>query len=647
MLLAACVIVAVLLAGCRSNDVGLVPVGPTPIDGEPSSALWRQRAHGGPIGQLALHPTGDVLAVADGSPIVGMADAETLQLVPALEVRHHPGPRTASFSPDGALLATGAYGGVRVWDVDTGDLIRELILDVDSAADTVAWSPDGALLAVGRRPGRGGLGVVGFVVWHVATGELVAAIETCWWVHALAWRDDGGQLAAGARGPLWCGDSSVLVVETTTWREVVRVDAVVPHDALHWDASRAAFVYVDAGRVWSLRPSPDARASLVAPVEGVSALAIRPDTNAITVGLEDGGVHTLSSDGALETSIGTHATSVTSIAWAGAGDVVFSSSTAGSVIRHVTATGERSEARLGQGRSYGVAWSPDDTVVATGGDDGALRSWAATNGAPLAEVFAHPHGVAALAWHPSEARLATLGDGLVRLWHTDDLTLADEAWHPGYFSDADLAWSLDGSLLAAAGGVWVDVFRSPGLELSERLERRSTAIAWSPDGQRLAHGSWWVDGDEYEPAAIVDLVAGEAELMPVTGHVGLAVAWSGARIAVGDIGSTLIWDAHAGVKVHRIEFGPNRRITSLDWSPGGRFLAIGGDCDYSAAGRVCVVVWDSELDATVEVFGRSDIENTVGQVRWSRSGDLLAATDWSGNLAVARFERASDGASVP
>jgi WD40 repeat protein len=57
-----------------------------------------------------------------------------------------------TFSPDGALLATGGYGTeVRVWRVADGELVRSFDVGPVAGGLTPEFSPDGLTLAVGNR----------------------------------------------------------------------------------------------------------------------------------------------------------------------------------------------------------------------------------------------------------------------------------------------------------------------------------------------------------------------------------------------------------------------------------------------------------------------------------------------------------------
>jgi hypothetical protein len=81
----------------------------------------------------------------------------------------------------------------------------------------------------------------------------------------------------------------------------------------------------------------------------------------------------LAPDGTRGSPLASYAKAVTSLAWGDGGGVLFSASRSGVVTRSVVAGGASVSARVGVGRSFALRWSPDGSVVATGGDDGALR----------------------------------------------------------------------------------------------------------------------------------------------------------------------------------------------------------------------------------------------------------------------------------
>jgi WD40 repeat protein len=72
-----------------------------------------------------------------------------------------PGVSGLAFSPNGATLVTGDWGGnnINLWDVATGR--RVITLTSPAPVQAVAFSPDGKTLAIGSDNGS-------TYLWHVA-----------------------------------------------------------------------------------------------------------------------------------------------------------------------------------------------------------------------------------------------------------------------------------------------------------------------------------------------------------------------------------------------------------------------------------------------------------------------------------------------
>ncbi|HEX6076900.1 MAG TPA: pentapeptide repeat-containing protein, partial [Micromonosporaceae bacterium] len=126
------------------------------------------------------------LAEADLTGAARNGDPISRQLAPM-----RVGTEAVAFSPDGDLVATGsAVGTITVWDVATGQALRE-ISGHSGQVWAVAWAPDGTLLATASNDRTVRL-------WNPATGTLERELTGhTGWVNAVAWAPDGTLLATG------------------------------------------------------------------------------------------------------------------------------------------------------------------------------------------------------------------------------------------------------------------------------------------------------------------------------------------------------------------------------------------------------------------------------------------------------------------
>ena len=173
---------------------------------------------------------------------------------------------------------------------------------------------------------------------------------------------------------------------------------------------------------------------------------------------------------------------------------------------------------------------------------------------------------------------------------------------------AAVAWSPDGKRIATGADDGVRVWDAVTGEnvLSLKHDHRVKSVAWSPDGKRIATGSAvgvWV----------WDAVTGENVLSLKHDHRVKSVAWSpdGSRIATGSAVGVWVWDAVTGENVLSLKYG--YRVESVAWSPDGSRIASGSDDG--------VWVWDA---VTGEELLSLEHGNRVLSVVWSPDGSRIA-----------------------
>ncbi len=109
----------------------------------------REIGEGRKIIDFAFSPDPDVIAFCENGSEVEIHDLATGESRRLPGLNPQPG---MTFSPDGALLATGGYGiHASLFEVETGRLRHELRSGRSEGGLTPVFSPDGALLAVGNR----------------------------------------------------------------------------------------------------------------------------------------------------------------------------------------------------------------------------------------------------------------------------------------------------------------------------------------------------------------------------------------------------------------------------------------------------------------------------------------------------------------
>ena len=142
------------------------------------------------VAAVSFSPDGALLASGLGDRTVLLWDVATREQVATLG--HRLWVNAVSFSPDGTLLASGLWHRtVLLWDVAT----REQVATLEGHTNvvySVSFSPDGALLATGGWDGM-------VILWDVLTREKIIAFGHTDAIRSVSFSPDGTTLAAGGQ----------------------------------------------------------------------------------------------------------------------------------------------------------------------------------------------------------------------------------------------------------------------------------------------------------------------------------------------------------------------------------------------------------------------------------------------------------------
>jgi len=183
---------------------------------------------------------------------------------------------------------------------------------------------------------------------------------------------------------------------------------------------------------------------------------------------------------------------------------------------------------------------------------------------------------------------------------------------------AAVAWSPDGTRLATASSDGVRLWDpTTGHQLATLTGHTDgvRAVAWSPDGTRLATA-----GDDRQ-VRLWDLTTGD-HLTTLTGHTGgvRAVAWSpdGTRLATAGDGEVRLWDPATGDHLTTL-IGHTGELSAVAWSPDATRLAT---ASYDREVRL----WDSATGHHVGAL--TGHRGWIRAVAWSPDATRLATASY-------------------
>lgn len=270
-----------------------------------------------------------------------------------------------------------------------------------------------------------------------------------------------------------------------------------------------------------------------------------------------------------------------------------------------------------KGTVFRIAASPDQKILASGGEDGIVRLWSFPELQKLGELEGHEQEVYAFAWSPNSKVLAS-GDlsGKVKSWSIE----SKEELH-SLNTDAKeirgMYFTLDGKRLIIGGKNVLQLWDNESKKLLSATDAKIGEIygpvALSPDGRhhaetisQLPDGVVVVrDADALNEPARLKLNA----YFPIYSAVVYSpdsklLAASGG--AAGQAGGAVVWDAETGEKLYSLGWH-TYTVTSLAFSSDARFLVT------SAANNALdgvLRIWDTKNGQVV-----ASVTSDAGYIR--------------------------------
>ncbi len=157
----------------------------------PTRLYANLQAHKKAVLDIRFSPNGSLLASVSLDETVKLWDVNTAQLLHTFSVKGHREHNSVAFSPDGTTLVSGGESNtIKFWEVNTGQQVRTLKGQNIFAAQ-LAFNSDGRILASSSNQVPGNI-----TLWDVKSGQKILTMPRKYRSVSIAFNKDGDRLAS-------------------------------------------------------------------------------------------------------------------------------------------------------------------------------------------------------------------------------------------------------------------------------------------------------------------------------------------------------------------------------------------------------------------------------------------------------------------